>query len=108
MSKTFNFSVNGKGVSVTLDNEETPLLNVLRNELGLMGTRYGCGLEQCGCCMVLVDGAPESAAPNRSGALREKRSSLSKAWVTRQSRTRCNRPLLIYKPANAATASQAY
>lgn len=59
MSKTFDFSVNGKAVSVTLDNEETPLLNVLRNDLGLVGTRFGCGLEQCGCCMVLVDGAPE-------------------------------------------------
>ncbi len=59
MSKTFDFSVNGKAVSVSLDNEETPLLDVLRNELGLMGTRFGCGLEQCGCCMVLIDGAPE-------------------------------------------------
>ncbi len=54
----FDFSVNGKAVRVSLDNEATPLLNVLRNELGLMGTRFGCGLEQCGCCMVLVDGAP--------------------------------------------------
>ncbi|HEY6024715.1 MAG TPA: (2Fe-2S)-binding protein [Pseudolabrys sp.] len=59
MSKKFDFSVNGKPVSVSLDNEETPLLNVLRNDLGLMGTRFGCGLEQCGCCMVLIDGAPE-------------------------------------------------
>ena len=56
---TFHFSVNGKPVSVALDNKETPLLSVLRNELGLMGTRFGCGLEQCGCCMVLIDGAPE-------------------------------------------------
>ena len=54
----FDFSVNGKAVSVSVDNEATPLLDVLRNELGLMGTRFGCGLEQCGCCMVLVDGAP--------------------------------------------------
>ncbi|HMA58535.1 MAG TPA: (2Fe-2S)-binding protein [Pseudolabrys sp.] len=59
MPKKFDFSVNGKSVSVSLENEETPLLNVLRNELGLMGTRFGCGLEQCGCCMVLIDGAPE-------------------------------------------------
>ncbi len=59
MSKTFDFSVNGKAVRVTLDNDETPLINVLRNELGLMGTRFGCGLEQCGCCMVLVDGTAE-------------------------------------------------
>jgi nicotinate dehydrogenase subunit A len=57
--KKFDFSVNGEAVSVSLDNEETPLLDVLRNELGLMGTRFGCGLEQCGCCMVLIDGAPE-------------------------------------------------
>jgi nicotinate dehydrogenase subunit A len=54
----FDFSVNGKAVSVALDNDATPLLNVLHNELGLMGTRFGCGLEQCGCCMVLIDGAP--------------------------------------------------
>jgi nicotinate dehydrogenase subunit A len=59
VSKTFDFSVNGKAVSVSLDNEDTPLLDVLRNKLGLMGTRFGCGLEQCGCCMVLIDGAPE-------------------------------------------------
>ena len=59
MPKSFEFSVNGKPVRVALDNEETPLLNVLRNELGLMGTRFGCGLEQCGCCMVLIDGKPE-------------------------------------------------
>ena len=59
MTKKFDFSVNGKAVSVSLDNEEAPLLDVLRNELGLMGTRFGCGLEQCGCCMVLIDGEPE-------------------------------------------------
>lgn len=59
MTQTFEFHVNGKPVSVAPVNEETPLLDVLRNELGLMGTRFGCGLEQCGCCMVLVDGAPE-------------------------------------------------
>jgi nicotinate dehydrogenase subunit A len=52
-------SVNGEPVSVALDNDETPLLSVLRNELGLMGTRFGCGLEQCGCCTVLIDGVPE-------------------------------------------------
>ena len=59
MTQTFKFTVNGKPVSVALDNEETPLLNVLRNELSLMGTRFGCGLEQCGCCTVLIDGVPE-------------------------------------------------
>ena len=61
MTQEFKFTVNGKPVSVSLGNEETPLLNVLRNELGLMGTRFGCGLEQCGCCMVLIDGEPEKS-----------------------------------------------
>lgn len=53
------FTVNGLFVSVAPADDETPLLDVLRDELGLMGTRFGCGLEQCGCCMVLIDGAPE-------------------------------------------------
>jgi len=37
------------------------LIYVLRNELGLIGTRYGCGQEQCGSCMVLIDGEPSYA-----------------------------------------------
>ena len=61
MSKKFEFSVNGTAVSVSLDNEETPLLDVIRGKLGLMGTRFGCGLEQCGCCMVLIDGTAEKS-----------------------------------------------
>ena len=52
--------VNGSTVNVTADGD-TPLLDVLRNHLGLMGTRFGCGQEQCGCCMVLVDGHPEKS-----------------------------------------------
>lgn len=50
-------TVNGQPAHVDVD-ETTPLLDVLRNHLGLKGTRYGCGLEQCGTCMVLVDGQP--------------------------------------------------
>jgi len=61
MSKAFEFQVNGRAVSVSSANEETPLLAILRNELGLAGTRFGCGLEQCGCCMVLIDGPPEKS-----------------------------------------------
>jgi nicotinate dehydrogenase subunit A len=52
--------VNGSAVSVSTD-QQTPLLDVLRNHLGLTGTKFGCGLEQCGCCMVLVDGKPEKS-----------------------------------------------
>jgi len=50
-------SVNGRTVSVTVDDPDTPLLYVLRNELGLHGPRFGCGLGQCGACTVLVDEA---------------------------------------------------
>ncbi len=52
--------VNGNPVSVTADGD-TPLLDALRNHLGLLGTKFGCGLEQCGTCMVLVDGRPEKS-----------------------------------------------
>ncbi|MBO0711594.1 MAG: 2Fe-2S iron-sulfur cluster binding domain-containing protein [Acetobacteraceae bacterium] len=51
------FTVNGRAVTAR-SAPTTPLLDVLRNELDLKGSRYGCGLEQCGCCMVLVDDAP--------------------------------------------------
>jgi nicotinate dehydrogenase subunit A len=53
-------TVNGSPVNVIADGD-TPLLDVLRNHLGLVGTKFGCGQEQCGCCMVLVDGRPEKS-----------------------------------------------
>lgn len=49
--------VNGKTRTVEAD-AETPLLYALRNDLGLIGTRYGCGLGQCGTCTVIIDGKP--------------------------------------------------
>ena len=55
-----SFTVNGSAVSVTADSD-TPLLDILRNHLGLVGTKFGCGQEQCGCCMVLVDGRAEKS-----------------------------------------------
>ena len=52
-----SLNVNGRTVSVTVDDPDTPLLYVLRNELGLHGPRFGCGLGQCGACTVHFDGA---------------------------------------------------
>jgi isoquinoline 1-oxidoreductase alpha subunit len=49
------FSVNGKSTEVDLD-PKTPLLWVLRDELGMTGTKYGCGIAQCGACTVHIDG----------------------------------------------------
>jgi nicotinate dehydrogenase subunit A len=49
--------VNGQSREVQAD-AETPLLYALRNDLGLIGTRYGCGLGLCGTCTVIIDGKP--------------------------------------------------
>jgi isoquinoline 1-oxidoreductase alpha subunit len=49
--------VNGRRVTVTSD-PDTPLLWVLRDELGLTGTKFGCGIAQCGACTVHLDGKP--------------------------------------------------
>jgi nicotinate dehydrogenase subunit A len=49
--------VNGEARTVAVP-LETPLLYVLRNDLGLTGTKLGCALEQCGACAVLIDGEP--------------------------------------------------
>ena len=62
------FTVNGSATSVDVA-ETTSLLEALRNHLGLMGTRYGCGLEQCGACMVLVDGQPAFACTRETGTV---------------------------------------
>lgn len=51
-------NVNGKELTVNDVDEATPLLWVLRDHLGLVGTKYGCGVAQCGACTVHLNGAP--------------------------------------------------
>jgi isoquinoline 1-oxidoreductase alpha subunit len=52
---SYNLKINGKQVTVNVDSD-TPLLWVLRDELNLVGTKYGCGIAQCGACTVHLDG----------------------------------------------------
>jgi nicotinate dehydrogenase subunit A len=68
MSEPVDFIVNGRKVGVSVE-AATPLLAVLRNTLGLTGSRFGCGLEQCGACMVLVDGEPVYACTREVGTV---------------------------------------
>jgi aerobic-type carbon monoxide dehydrogenase small subunit (CoxS/CutS family) len=60
--------VNGKAVGVAVD-PDAPLLYVLRNDLGLKGTRMGCGEGQCMSCTVLVDGLPQTACTTAVGTV---------------------------------------
>jgi nicotinate dehydrogenase subunit A len=54
---SYTLRVNGEARSVSVE-PDAPLLYVLRNDLGLNGPKFGCGLAQCGACTVLVDGKP--------------------------------------------------
>jgi len=51
----YTLNINGQNRSVDVD-QDTPLLWVLRDELNLVGTKYGCGIAQCGACTVHIDG----------------------------------------------------
>ena len=50
-------TINGKTTEVNV-NPSTPLLWAIREQVGLTGTKYGCGVAQCGACTVHIDGAP--------------------------------------------------
>ena len=56
MAVTKKLTVNGKKVTIKVDDPEMPLLYALRDNLALRGPRFGCGLAQCGACTVHVDG----------------------------------------------------
>ncbi len=71
MVERFVLKVNGREAAVSVSGE-TPLLYVLRNDVGLNGPKFGCGLAQCGACAVLMDGVeirscvtPVASAVNR-------------------------------------------
>jgi isoquinoline 1-oxidoreductase subunit alpha len=61
-------SVNGKSHEVDVE-PDTPLLWVLRDTIGLTGTKYGCGIAQCGACTVHIDGVPTRSCQVEVGAV---------------------------------------
>jgi nicotinate dehydrogenase subunit A len=70
---TLQLRVNGSARTIQLDDPDTPLLYVLRNDLDLTGAHFGCGLAQCGACTVHVDGVavPSCVTPAASVQSRE-------------------------------------
>lgn len=89
---SFELNINGKKLDVEVD-ASTPLLWVLRDHLKLVGTKFGCGIAQCGACTVLLDGnairscqLPISAVGNQElttieGLSDDGSHPLQKAWV---------------------------
>lgn len=63
-----SLTVNGNQVDLDLD-PETPLLWAIRDELRLTGTKFGCGVAQCGACTVMVDGMPRRSCVTPVGTL---------------------------------------
>src|ERR1700720_4375500 len=71
MAKPIELEVNGKRYAVNYP-ADTPLLYVLRDELGLTGSKYGCGEGQCGACTVLIGGSPRRSCITPVGAVAQK------------------------------------
>jgi isoquinoline 1-oxidoreductase alpha subunit len=89
----FNFSVNGTPVGIEVD-PSTPLLWVLRDHLGLTGTKFGCGAALCGACTVHVDGEAVRSCAYTIDSVQDKkittieglrgRHKLQRAWIEQQ------------------------
>jgi isoquinoline 1-oxidoreductase subunit alpha len=93
---TYTLDVNGKNETVNVSDGSMPLLWVLRDLIGLTGTKYGCGIEVCGACTVLVNGQREhscvfdvSSAVGKSittieGLSADRSHPAQKAWIEHQ------------------------
>src|SRR5699024_8161864 len=63
----FTLTVNGEAHDIDAE-PDTPLLWVLRDNIGLTGTKYGCGIAECGACVVHIDGQPEKSCQFKASA----------------------------------------
>lgn len=90
-----NFTINGRAVSVDAD-PDTPLLWVIREHLKMTGTKFGCGIAQCGACTVHIEGEPTRSCVTPISAIEGQKVTtieglsadsshpLQKAWVAEQ------------------------
>src|SRR5215472_13191443 len=85
-----DLNVNGKTHQVDVD-PNTPLLWVLRDTIGLTGTKYGCGIAQCGACTVHIDGVATRSCQVPVGTV-ARMSPRSRPWRRTASCIRCRRP----------------
>jgi nicotinate dehydrogenase subunit A len=69
MATSKSLNVNGRSVTIEFDDTDMPLLYALRNDLGLHGPRFGCGLGQCGACTVHIDGKAVRSCQTAVGGL---------------------------------------
>ena len=98
------FRINGRAVTVDVD-EDTPLLWVIRDVVGLTGTKFGCGIGMCGACTVHVGGRPTRSCITPVGYVADAEvTTRSKGSIQRDS-TRCRRRGSPFRCHNAATAN---
>jgi len=86
---------------------DTPLLYVLRNDLGLNGPKFGCGLGQCGACAAIVGGKLTRTCSIALRDVGEDQVTTLEGWVPSRSLTLCRDHLSMSKPLNAVTAPTA-
>ena len=90
MTKPVQFTLNGKDISIEVD-EDRMLLWVLRTELGLTGTKFGCGEGFCGSCTVLVDGKAERSCQLPMSEVAGKEVVTIEGLAATANSTRCSR-----------------
>ena len=91
-----SISINGDPYTVEVDDPNTPLLWVLRDLLGLTGTKFGCGVGLCGACTVLLDGTPthsclipvstigKKSVTTVEGLSQDRSHPLQRAWIAEE------------------------
>ena len=106
ISKTLN--VNSERITATVDDPDVPLLYVLRDNLGLHGPHFGCGLAQCGACTVHVDGKAVRSCVMPLSSLGDGDKIVTLEGLARwKICTRCSAPSSRSRRCSAATASTA-